>query len=104
MIELKAKNANLEVLTIGRHSFLSHCLLRASLGGGTRAKVFAVISAGEMSHHREDYSLEGTKSELILRGMPIAIGRAVDYLTNVLQYGERSKSETRVHGFSYNNG
>ncbi|ALM75586.1 SufD family Fe-S cluster assembly protein [Thermococcus barophilus] len=104
VVELKAKNAELEVLTVGRHSSLSHYLLRASLGGGTRVKAFTVISAGEMSHHREDYSLEGAKSELILRGMPIAIGSSVDYLTNVLQYGERSKSETRVHGFSYENG
>ncbi|WP_324736474.1 SufD family Fe-S cluster assembly protein [Thermococcus sp. SY098] len=104
VVELKARNAELEVLTVGRHSSLSHYLLRASLGEGTRVRAFTVISAGEMSHHREDYSLEGAKSGLILRGMPIAIGRAVDYLTNVLQYGEKTVSETRVHGFSYENG
>lgn len=34
----------------------------------------------------------------------MAVGNAVDYVTNVLQYGKRSRSETRVHGFSYENG
>jgi len=104
VVELKAKNAELEILTVGKHKSLSHYLLRATLGEGTRVKAFTVISGGKMSHHREDYSLEGAKSELILRGMPIAVGSSVDYLTNVLQYGEKSKSETRVHGFSYQNG
>ena len=104
VVELKARNAELEVLTVGRHSSLSHYLLRASLGEGAEVRAFTVISAGEMSHHREDYSLEGKGSQLILRGMPIAIGRAVDYLTNVLQYGEKTVSETRVRGFSYENG
>ena len=47
VVELKAKNADLEVLTVGRHNSLSHCLLRASLGGGTRAKAFTVISPGK---------------------------------------------------------
>ncbi|ACJ16337.1 hypothetical protein TON_0849 [Thermococcus onnurineus NA1] len=104
VVELKAKNAELEILTVGKHKSLSHYLLRASLSEGTRVKAFTVISGGKMSHHREDYSLEGAKSELILRGMPIAVGSSVDYLTNVLQYGERTISETRVHGFSYQNG
>ncbi|AEH24575.1 SufD family Fe-S cluster assembly protein [Pyrococcus yayanosii] len=104
VIELKAKNANLEILTVGKHEALSHYLLRASLGEKTSVRAFTLVKGGKMSHHREDYSLEGAKSELILRGMPIAIGSSVDYLTNVLQYGERSKSETRVHGFSYKNG
>ena len=104
VVELKARNAELEILTVGRHESLSHYLLRASLGEGASVRAFTVISAGGMSHHREDYSLEGKGSELILRGMPIAIGSAVDYLTNVLQYGEKTASETRVHGFSYENG
>ncbi|NJE76163.1 SufD family Fe-S cluster assembly protein [Thermococcus sp. ES12] len=104
VVELKARNTELEILTVGRHKGLSHYLLRASLGEGSKVRAFTGVSAGEMSHHREDYSLEGEGSELILRGMPIAIGRAVDYLTNVLQYGEKTESETRVHGFSYENG
>jgi len=104
VVELKARNAELEILTVGRHKSLSHYLLRASLGEGSKVRAFTVVSAGEMSHHREDYSLEGKGSELVLGGMPIAIGRAVDYLTNVLQYGEKTASETRVHGFSYENG
>ncbi len=104
VVELKARNAELEILTVGRHKSLSHYLLRASLGEGSKVRAFTVVSAGEMSHHREDYSLESKGSELVLGGMPIAIGRAVDYLTNVLQYGEKTASETRVHGFSYENG
>ncbi|ACS90770.1 MULTISPECIES: SufD family Fe-S cluster assembly protein [Thermococcus] len=104
VIELKARKAELELLTVGKHKSLSHYLLRASLGGGTRVKAFTIISGGKMSHHREDYSLEGKGSELVLRGMPIGIGSAVDYLTNVLQYGERTVGETRVHGFAYQNG
>ncbi|ASI99899.1 SufD family Fe-S cluster assembly protein [Thermococcus celer] len=104
LVELKAKDAELEILTVGRHRGLSHYLLRASLGGKSRVRAFTVVSGGEMSHHREDYSLEGPESELILRGMPMAVGNAVDYVTNVLQYGKRSRSETRVHGFSYENG
>ncbi|NJE00165.1 Fe-S cluster assembly protein SufD [Thermococcus sp. LS1] len=104
VVELKARNADLEILTVGRHSSLSHYLLRASLGEKARVNVFTLIKGGLMSHHREDYSLEGRESELILRGMPLGISSAVDYLTNVLQYGEKSRSETRVHGFSYQKG
>ncbi|NJE09016.1 Fe-S cluster assembly protein SufD [Thermococcus sp. M39] len=104
VIELKAKNSDLEILTIGRHSALSYYLMRASLGDNTRVKAFTLVKGGEMSHHREDYSLEGRETELILRGMPIGIGSAVDYLTNVLQYSEKSKSETKIHGFSYQKG
>ncbi|NJE04714.1 Fe-S cluster assembly protein SufD [Thermococcus sp. M36] len=104
VVELKVKNAEIELLTVGKHKSLSHYLLRASLAGNSRVNAFTAIYGGRMSHHREDYSLEGAESELVLRGIPIAIGTAVDYLTNVLQYGEKSKSETRVHGFSYRNG
>ncbi len=104
VVELKARNSEIEILTIGKHSSLSHYLLRASLGEGTAVRAFTAISGGEMSHHREDYSLEGNGSMLVLRGMPIAIGSAVDYLTNVLQYGEKTTSETRIHGFSYQKG
>lgn len=104
VVEMIAKNAEIELLTVGKHKALSHYLLRASLTGESRARAFSVIHGGVMSHHREDYSLEGKESELLLGGIPIGIGSAVDYLTNVLQYGEESKSETRVHGFSYKNG
>lgn len=106
VVEMIAKNAEIELLTIGKHKSLSHYLLRASLTGGkSRVRAFSAVHGGRMSHHREDYSLEGKESELLLRGIPpLAIGSAVDYLTNVLQYGEESKSETRVHGFSYKNG
>ncbi|USS39873.1 SufD family Fe-S cluster assembly protein [Thermococcus aggregans] len=104
VVEIKAKNAEFELLTVGKHKGLSHYLLRASLGEETRVKAFTIISGGKMSHHREDYSLEGAKSELVLRGMPISINSAVDYLTNVLQYGEKTVGETRVQGFSYENG
>ncbi|KPU62746.1 Fe-S cluster assembly protein SufD [Thermococcus sp. EP1] len=104
VVELKTRDSELEILTVGKHKSISHYLLRASLGVNAKVKAFTVISGGEMSHHREDYSLEGRGSELILRGMPIAINSAVDYLTNVLQHGERTESETRVHGFSYKEG
>lgn len=104
VVELKVRNAELELLTVGRHKSLSHYLLRASLAERSRIRAFTAVHGGEMSHHREDYSLEGAESELTLRGIPIAVGSAVDYLTNVLQYGERSMSETRVHGFSYRKG
>ncbi|WP_367883350.1 SufD family Fe-S cluster assembly protein [Thermococcus peptonophilus] len=105
VVEMIAKNAEIELLTIGKHKSLSHYLLRASLTGKSRVRAFSAVHGGRMSHHREDYSLEGKESELLLRGIPpLAIGSAVDYLTNVLQYGEESKSETRVHGFSYKNG
>ncbi|MDI3474820.1 MAG: hypothetical protein PWQ79_1273 [Thermococcaceae archaeon] len=104
VVELKARNAEIELLTIGKHKALSHYLLRASLTGESRVRAFSAIHGGVMSHHREDYSLEGKESELLLRGIPIGIGSAVDYLTNVLQYGEGSRSETKVHGFSYKNG
>ncbi|WP_083500583.1 SufD family Fe-S cluster assembly protein [Thermococcus celericrescens] len=104
VVELKARNAEIELLTIGKHKSLSHYLLRASLAGKSRVKAFTVVHGGRMSHHREDYSLEGAGSELFLRGIPIGIGSAVDYLTNVLQHGEKTVSETRVHGFSYRDG
>nr|WP_088883255.1 SufD family Fe-S cluster assembly protein [Thermococcus sp. P6] len=104
VVELKAKGSEIELLTVGRHRGISHYLLRGSLGEKSRVRAFTLLRAGEMSHHREDYSLEGAGSELILRGMPVSMGGAVDYVTNVLQYGEKSKSETRVHGFSYKNG
>ncbi|MDK2782522.1 MAG: hypothetical protein PWQ32_111 [Thermococcaceae archaeon] len=104
VVELRLKNAEAEILTVGNHKALSHYLLRATLGDGSKVRAFTVVKGGKMSHHREDYSLEGTGSELILRGIPIGIGSAVDYLTNVLQYGEGSKSETRVNGYSYRGG
>lgn len=104
VVELKARNAELEILTVGKHKALSHHLLRASLGEGAEVRAFTAINAGKMSHHREDYSLEGEKSRLVLRGMPVAISGAVDYLTNVMQYGRETLGETRVHGFSYRNG
>ncbi|MCD6139655.1 MAG: SufD family Fe-S cluster assembly protein [Thermococcus sp.] len=104
VVELRLKNAEAEILTVGNHVSLSHHLLRATLGDGAKVKAFTIVKGGKMSHHREDYSLEGTKSELILRGMPIGIGSAVDYLTNVLQYGEESKSETKVNGYSHRKG
>lgn len=104
VVELRLKNAEAEVLTVGNHKALSHYLLRATLGEGSKVRAFTIVKGGKMSHHREDYSLEGVGSELILRGIPIGIGSAVDYLTNVLQYGEKSKSETRVNGYSYKNG
>ncbi|ANF23524.1 SufD family Fe-S cluster assembly protein [Thermococcus piezophilus] len=104
VVELKARNADIEILTVGKHTSLSHYLLRASLGERAKVRAFTLIKGGVMSHHREDYSLEGKESQLILRGIPIGVGSAIDYLTNVLQYGEKSKSETKVHGFSYQNG
>jgi len=104
VVELKASNSELEILTVGKHSSLSHYLLRASLGNGAKVRAFTIVKGGKMSHHREDYSLEGAKSELILRGMPMGMGSAIDYLTNVLQYGVESKSETRINGYSYREG
>ncbi|AEC52506.1 hypothetical protein PNA2_1591 [Pyrococcus sp. NA2] len=104
VVELIIRNGEVELLNVGRHENLSHYLLRTSLIGKSQIRVFTAINGGRMSHHREDYFLEGEGSKLILRGLPITIGRSADYLTNVLQSGKNSMSDIRVHGFSYKRG
>ncbi|AAL81409.1 Fe-S cluster assembly protein SufD [Pyrococcus furiosus DSM 3638] len=104
VVELAIREGSSEILTIGNHSSLSHFLLRAILDRNSTLKTFTIIKGGTMSHHREDYSLEGKESKLVLAGLPVGIGSAVDYITNIVHYGKSSKSKIRVHGFSYKNG
>ncbi|WP_288072178.1 SufD family Fe-S cluster assembly protein [Pyrococcus sp.] len=104
VVELAIKEGRSEILTLGNHSSLSHYLLRAILDGNSVLKAFTIIKGGIMSHHREDYSLEGEASELVLAGLPVGIGSAIDYITNIVHYGKSSKSKINVHGFSYKNG
>jgi hypothetical protein len=104
VVEVKAKNSKLNILTVGKHRALSHYLLRASLGENSEINVTTIVKGGKMSHHREDYSLEGNEAKLFLRGIPVSLNSAIDYITNVLQYGEKSINETKVFGFSYKKG
>lgn len=104
VVEVEAKNSKLNILTVGKHRALSHYLLRASLGENSEMNVTTVVKGGKMSHHREDYSLEGNESRLFLRGIPVSLNSAIDYITNVIQYGEKSINETNVFGFSHKRG
>jgi hypothetical protein len=91
--------ATLNLLTYSTNINPSFNLIRVTEGIGANVNAYTIIVNGEMTHHREDYILQGQGASVNVNSLEFGSGNSkIDYMINIMHVGEHtvSNSTTRA--------
>ncbi|MGC9180497.1 MAG: SufB/SufD family protein [Vulcanisaeta sp.] len=96
------RGSKLNVLFTDVHEQVpAYALIKVIAGEESSINARSLIMGGSMNHHREDYLLQGRKSNLNHLGLEIGYGASrIDYQINAVHTGEYGTSYSRVLGIA----
>ena len=96
------RNSRLNLLLTGIHEQVpAYTLIKVIAGNESSITARTLIMGSSMNHHREDYLLQGVRSNLDHLGLEVGYGTSrIDYQVNAIHTGEYGTSYSRVLGIA----
>jgi Fe-S cluster assembly scaffold protein SufB len=93
--------ATLNLLTYSTNINPSFSLIRVTEGSGASVNAYTIVVNGEMTHHREDYILQGQGASINSNSLEFGSGNSrVDYMINIMHVGEHTMSNSTTRAIA----
>ncbi|MFP3302477.1 MAG: SufD family Fe-S cluster assembly protein, partial [Caldivirga sp.] len=102
VVEINVGNgATLNLLTYSTNINPSFSLIRVTEGDRASVNAYTIVVNGEMTHHREDYILQGQGASINSNSLEFGSGNSrVDYMINIMHVGEHTMSNSTTRAIA----
>ncbi|MFP3237841.1 MAG: SufD family Fe-S cluster assembly protein [Caldivirga sp.] len=102
VVEINVGNGTtLNLLTYSTNINPSFSLIRVTEGDRASVNAYTIVVNGEMTHHREDYILQGQGASINSNSLEFGSGNSrVDYMINIMHVGEHTMSNSTTRAIA----